>query len=713
MTSELIIQNLLSSVNRSLRPVFKHWLSSEELERRSEEQTLLYLEKTEIVSLRKKIIAGLKPPSRALLKNVLENPETPIGEVIAMTRASGHYVTLASLGEIHYRGLAFFEDPNLWPSSKAEWSIINAQQTLVFPPAMHEEKIIEPIIDFQCDFYDEKVKPKSIEKPSANILLTEFLDSVSRAEIKLTQHGKLSSRSRKVLSKIWDSHGKTMCSPEHMINFARSTGILRIDSTGTTIIERKFANFRKAPRAQQMKEFLNYSAKMIESPETDMEKFSFQSYRFALRMISTILSSTDKDVWLHAKPITEIVSENVREMFSVGKGVRSWFWAFSNTNFPPESTWKSVTKHLLVNWFTPSGVIEWGKNQRKAKCVKLTEMGRFWLRDEFAPAHKDRDQQLVIQPDFTALLTHSGPWDTVAQLLGIFSRRSGNDNAMTFQFTQESIGTAVQQGHKVSELLAGLDKHCSYPIPKNVRHSIKEWGSVSPNVTLFRDINLFSFDTEKERDAFIKLNSTKAKKVGTLHALLLIPEDDIFNIMTRIYAKPVDYTDVPIGSVEVKPDGKIVLHAPDDLRLLALQDAISEPIDPNDNLHESNYYLSAKALQNTRFPINSYERLVNIPGRPISMNVRLNLLVGFGLLQNTPNYEYGILSNFAFSKRNLIRKHFDWKNIILARVARDAFALLPEFMETAKEALKKTKIDGKVYSVIMEKLPLINDDEED
>ena len=95
------------------------------------------------------------------------------------------------------------------------------------------------------------------------------------------------------------------------------------------------------------------------------------------------------------------------------------------------------------------------------------------------------------------------------------------------------------------------------------------------------------------------------------------------------------------------------------------------------------------------------------------MNVRLNLLVGFGLLQNTPNYEYGILSNFAFSKRNLIRKHFDWKNIILARVARDAFALLPEFMETAKEALKKTKIDGKVYSVIMEKLPLINDDEED
>jgi hypothetical protein len=91
------------------------------------------------------------------------------------------------------------------------------------------------------------------------------------------------------------------------------------------------------------------------------------------------------------------------------------------------------------------------------------------------------------------------------------------------------------------------------------------------------------------------------------------------------------------------------------------------------------------------------------------MNVRLNLLVGFGLLQKTPGDEYAILSNFAFSKRNLIRKHFDWKRIILARVARDAFVLLPEFMDVAREALKKTKIDGKVYSVVMEKLPLMNE----
>ena len=711
MTSELIIQNLLSSVNRSLRPVFKHWLSTEQLERRSEEQTLLYLEQTEKVSLRKKIIAGLKPESRALLKNILENSEEPIGEIIAMTRSAGHNVTLASLGEIHYKGLAFFEDPNLWPSSKAEWSDINAGQVLVFPPAMQSEKIIEPKIDFQCNIFAEKVKPINNEESSASILLTEFLDSVSRAEIKLTQHGKLSSRSRKVLGKIWDEHSKSMCSPEHMIDFARSTGILRIDSTGTTIIERKFANFRKAPRAQQMKEFLNYSANMIEPPESELTYTVFGIHKFALRMISTILSSTDKDDWLLVRPISEIISENVREMFSTGKGVRSWFWAFSNAEFPSESTWKSLTKKLLGNWFTPAGVIEWGKNSRKAKCTRLTEMGRFWLRDEFAPAHKDNDQQLVVQPDFTALLTHSGPWDTVAQLLGLFARRSGNDNASTYQFTRESISTAVQQGHKVSELLAGLDKHCSYPIPKNVRHSIKEWGSVSPNVTLYRDINLFSFDTEKERDAFIKLNSNKSKKLGKFYALLLIPENDIFNIMTRIYAKPVDYTDVPIGSIEVKPDGRIVLHAPDDLRLIALRDAISEPEENNqtDEIKNVNYYLSAKSMRNTNFSVNSYERLVNIPGRPISMNVRLNLLVGFGLLQKTPGDEYAILSNFAFSKRNLIRKHFDWKRIILARVARDAFVLLPEFMDVAREALKKTKIDGKVYSVVMEKLPLMNE----
>ncbi|RLD10603.1 MAG: hypothetical protein DRI44_05650 [Chlamydiae bacterium] len=715
MTSELIIQNLLASVNRSLRPVFKHWLNTEELERRSEEQTLLFLEKTEKVSLRKQIIASLKPETRALFKNILKNPEVPVGELIAITRSAGHYVSLSSLGEIHYKGLAFFEDPNLWPSAKAEWSDVNAEQTLVFPPAMLNEIIAEQPIDFKCDIYAEKVKPIPDEEPSASILLSEFLDSVSRAEIKLTQHGKLSSRSRKVLSKIWDAHGKSMCTPEDMIDFARDTGILRIDSTGTTIIERKFANFRKAPRAQQMKEFFNYSAEMIEPPEEERIDAVFYVHKFALRMISTILSSTDKEDWLFVKPISEIVSENAREMFSVKKGIRSWFWAFSNAEFPSEKTWKSLTKTLLKNWFAPAGVIEWGKTSRKAKCVRLTEMGRFWLRDEFAPAHKDVDQQLVVQPDFTALLTHSGPWDAVAQLLGLFARRSGNDNASTFQFSQESVSTAVQQGHKVSELLAGLDRHCSYPIPKNVRHSIKEWGSVSPNVTLYRDINLFSFDTEKERDAFIKLNSCKSKKLGKYYALLLIPEDDIFNIMTRIYAKPVDYTDVPIGSIEVKPDGRIVLHAPDDLRLIALRDAISEPVnsEKTEILRDVNFYLSAKSMRNTNFPVNSYDRLVNIPGRPISMNVRLNLLVGFGLLQETPDYEYAILSNFAFSKRNLVRKHFDWKKIILARIARDAFVLLPEHTDAVKEALKKTKIDGKIYTVKMERLPLMNKLESD
>jgi len=194
-----------------------------------------------------------------------------------------------------------------------------------------------------------------------------------------------------------------------------------------------------------------------------------------------------------------------------------------------------------------------------------------------------------------------------------------------------------------------------------------------------------------------------------LHALLLISEDEIFNIMTRTYSKPVDYTDVPIGSVEVKPDGRIVLHAPDDLRLLALRDAISEIIQSETG--EVNYYLSKRAMRKSRTPAHSYERLVNIPGRPISMNVRLNLLVGFGLLEETEKLEYAILSNFAYSKRNLIRKHFDWKKIILARISRDAFVLNTEYMDLAKEALKKTKIDGKVYPVKMEKLPMINDDD--
>ncbi len=711
MASELIIQNLFSSVNRSLRPVFRRWLSSVELARRREEQILIYLERTAEPAVRARVVGALSPCARALLANVIRYAEqATAGEILAVTAAGGHNVSPTTLGELHYHGLAFMEDSKYWPAVNAEWTEDHAREEVVFPPALGSERIAFPEPEARPDMFTGRVSVVSeMDEAPITALLTEFLDSISTGSMRLTQHGKLTSRSRKAMSGAWDEYAEAaLCTPEHMLAFGLGADIVRTDSTGAIIIERGFASFRRKPHAQQVKEFLDFSVANIEIENDELTQYGFSPRRFALQMMCTILSITDRDTWLQVKHMVATVARRATAMFTPQQGIRGWHWANSRRRLPSRARWNSLCRKLLEQWFAPAGVIQWGVTPKKSPCVRTTPLGRFWLLGERAPAHKNQHQQLVVQPDFTALLTHSGPWDRTAQVLGLFASRTGDDNASVFRFSRESVQAAVRQGHKIEEILTFLDERCTYPVPENVRHSVEEWSSLSARVTLFRDVNMFTFESRAERDCFISDVEHTAKPIGERHALLLGTEDRALDIMKRIHATPVDYTDSPIGGLEVRPDGMVVCHAPDDLRVIALCNAIAEPAGEAGAGHPraGHYYLSARAMRRAPFPVRLYDRLVQMPGRPLPLNVRLNILIGMGLLEKTDDNRYAVLAGFAFSKKSALKKAFDWRKTVLARIARDAFVILPGSAETVKKVLASAGVEGRVDIVTVEELPM-------
>jgi hypothetical protein len=367
---------------------------------------------------------------------------------------------------------------------------------------------------------------------------------------------------------------------------------------------------------------------------------------------------------------------------------------------------REYTEQCINSWFLKTAIVEKGHNARKVDCIRLTPLGLFWLQGDTEPLHEDdTPQKLVMQPDFTALLTHSGPWDQVAQVLGLFAERHGDHNASVFTFTRESVREAIQHGHSIDELFTTLDENVSYPIPDNVRHTLHDWCNISSHITLYRDVHLFSFSSEKERDEFIakEKKRLRATPVSKKFAMVSGVENDVLDVMQVIHALPVDYGEPPNDGIDIKQDGRVQCNAPNDLRVIALRNAIAEPKRKGD---EDLYYLSRACMKKVDDQEEIYSRIINLPGRPLPLNTRLNVLVGLQLLPQKDDNTYVILDRISAADRNRLKKEVTWREACLVRMSRDAYVIADDWRESISAGLKKLKIKAMVHSVTMRPIPI-------
>ena len=710
MASDAAIQNLLSSASRAIRRVLSHWLTPTELRRRTEVQILLYLEKLRDPAARAEVVARTTPPARALLAQAIaDEQDGEAGQILVTAAAAGYPVTLAALGELHYYGLAFLEHPALWPRRDAVWTAEHTRQAILVPAPLHEDALQLPRPDISVATIAVPINMlEPAVLPAANILLANFLDHVSEGHVRLTQQGKLTQRSKRALADTWPGEAPNeLYTAHHMMAFAFNTGIAKKASTGIIVPGPRFTSFRQMTRPQQTRAYLDYSTMHAGDSTDATSRYGFSPRRSALAMIRTIFSHAPPDTWLPVRGITRVISDDLQHVFSAQPGVRNWTWDVSCYPFPQRRTWRALIRTLVMEWYYPSGVIECGTTAEGALCIRLTPLGRYWLTGRDAPVHENKHQQLVVQPDFTVVLTHSGPWDRTAQVLSLFASRSGDDNASVFRFTRDSIRTAVKEGHAIGELLGLLDSGSSYPVPTNVRQTLVDWSTTSSEVILYRDAHVYAFDDRAARDGFIatfpELNATA---VGNDCVLARAPETTVLDVMQRIHAVPVDYTHPPIGGIDVHADGEVECTAPTDLRLLALRAAIARPARRKRRTDTTTrWYLSREAMHKAHAPQQVFDRLLKAQARPFPLELKVFIMVGLGLIKPSDDGHYALIENLTGAVRARLKQHVTWRTSLVAGLTRDSYVMSAGYAERLRNAAAKAQVTLTVEHVDITGIP--------
>jgi len=711
MPNDVSLHTVLASSRLSLRPVFSHWLARKELIRPRDEQIILYLAAAQQSMARRRVLAGASEPARALLLRALRLP-VPLGELLAATAAEGYPVTLASVGELHALGLAFIDNPDFWPQAHAAFTPETADQTLSIIPGLQasELEVTPATLGLPvCDFTSSaKAKPKA----SLAQLLDGFTHAISRGTMKLTQEGVFNARAQDVLARVWKHAPRgPLAEPARVLAFMREQAIAVSDSAGQVRPGTRFALFCTQHRAQQVCAFLDYCLTTVPRLAELRAACGFAPERFALTTLRAILHAGGADGWRALDTIAAALAKQAAHMASVKNSPDQWGWRANTCRILSRPRWTELVGEIVQHWLEPAGMLETARTRKHGLCLRVTPLGAFWLTGEKAPAHKNEHQQLVIQPDFTAVLTHSGPLDHVAQVLGAFAVRSGDDNASVFLFSREQVQTAIRHGHRIEELLTLLKTHSSYAVPDNVLITLREWAAINPQLTLFRDVNIFTFETRAIRDQFLRKHAAqRSVAIGDLHALLLAPERDIFNIMQVLRAVPVDYTDPPIGGLDVRPDGEVISSASDDFRITALCEAIAHPTEtllPNGQTRRR-YHLSAKRMHTVNDPLALYELLLHLPGKPLPINTRLNLLVGLGILESTPNDHYTVVQGIEAAVRAKLRTRGELRGAIRAILIKDIYVVHTPLAAQLVEAMTTLRSRARLSELVMHRIPVCN-----
>ncbi|NLF38979.1 hypothetical protein GX586_06000 [bacterium] len=684
----MVIQGVLDTVPRSLGAMMAAWLPPAARGLRREAQVRRYFEQLHDAGRRAAVLASCTPAARALLAIAsCRGGERPLGELIEDAAAAGHDVTLAAVGEAHRAGLLFIENPRFWPGRAAVWTRAHNDQLALVPSALAECAGHVPGAPMTPPVAAEAATPRPhARQPALVDLIEAFFQCVTAKKIKTTQEGRLTVRALRCFEERFAVPLPGAASPLHpaaILAFARAAGLVRVDSTGTVIPAARCAAFRRATRAEQARVALLHAAAAINDDER-LARYGFSPLRLAHRLIMAALSRAQQNAWIPTRALAAAIARRVRHVFSAAGAPRDWTWTRIDQPLPEDDEWAAIVGAHVGTWLTAAGVVETGVTASGADAFRPTAFGSFCVHDQARTPAVEHTRRLVVQSDYTALLTHSGPWDPLSQALTVFAARTGDDNASVFRFSRQSVQNAVQHGHTISELIDAMDQAAAYPVPGNVRRHLEEWGAAGAAAVFYRDANLFTFDTEDRRDAFIgKCHGHDVTRIGASHALVHASDQAVLDLMSLSGATPVDYTQPPVAGIEIGEQGELALPANGDFRVMAVAEAISEPAAAVTPPERARRMLSWAAMKRCNEPEQALDRLSRLPGRPLSLNVRLNLLVGFGLMPLPRDNEVTLATGIGPAERRLLGSRGAWRRFVAARLDSETAVIKPDAVPDA------------------------------
>ncbi|MCX7847244.1 MAG: helicase-associated domain-containing protein [bacterium] len=668
--------------------MFAHWLPATQLRHRKEEQVLLYLQALTDSTRRARVLERLEPAARALLTRCAANEgQSPIGVLLARTSSAGYDVTPATLASLHYCGCAFLDSPVYWPRGTA-WTLEHTHQGVIVPVAIATACSVDERIPLhipRCQTHMPADADSAAVRSAA--LISECLQAVSDGAIRMTQDDVFAVRTQRLLADLWARHGcHTAPSAQMICAYLRSAGIVQRESNGALAPTASFASERERPVLEHLAALLEYELTSLGATIKEATTYGFSPRAYVADTLKSMLLPLSPGEGIRVAECCELVHARAHAMSRGGGGVRGWNWPRSTQPIPSQPAWNALVRDLIERLFSPYGVLAICEHCPQGPCVVLTDFGHFWLHGTTAPRPPHEHQQLIVQPDFTAVLTHTGPWDRTAHVLRIFGSQHGDHNVSTFRFTRERVQAAARHGHNVQELLALLAARATYPVPDNVRITLQEWGNPATDALLHRDANLLSFDSRDARDAFLQRRVCAAQPLGERFALLSVPERVALDVMQQLGALPVDYAQPPVAGLAILPDGTVNSPAVCDLRIAALRDAIAVPIPPSPERPETHWRVSARRVQSCQDPAFLFHQLARLPGSPLPLVTRLYLLVLLKLVPRDAQDKYIVIDTLPTATWTRLKQRISWRTAVLFDGTPSIAVIAPAHAQTVRVA---------------------------
>jgi hypothetical protein len=161
-----------------------------------------------------------------------------------------------------------------------------------------------------------------------------------------------------------------------------------------------------------------------------------------------------------------------------------------------EARWANDLTEFLQRRLVPLGGARLGMG-RGGICFTLTPAGRYLLElaedFDYGRDH-DAQGQLVVQPNFDIVFLAPSPLAEAA--LARFAERKGRGVGALFAITKKSIFSAAGSGMTASQVLDGLERLSTKPIPANVAREIAGWFDQCRRITVRSAVLIHCPDAE-------------------------------------------------------------------------------------------------------------------------------------------------------------------------------------------------------------------------
>ncbi len=185
-----------------------------------------------------------------------------------------------------------------------------------------------------------------------------------------------------------------------------------------------------------------------------------------------------------------------------------------------------------------AGLLESGLSS-SGSHVRLSEAGRVFIsREGFDTLEANENVRFLLQPTFDVLAPVGLPLDLLWKLGEVAELRKA-DRASTYTLTRDSVGLALDEGWRASDLLEFLGEGSAVGVPQNVESTLRNWVGRHGEVE-FHDALVVSATGGKEEKLLAEIQALGIPFEPLGGSAFAIPREERENLLSALRASGLE-----------------------------------------------------------------------------------------------------------------------------------------------------------------------------